>query len=159
MTEFDHHLILETKLGFLTIGEKDDAIVCVKWNYSIPENPHSENRLLEKAAREILEYLNGERQTFNIPTTFIKGTPFQIGVWNALKSIPYGQTVSYGQVADILNKPRAARAVGRANHENPLCLIIPCHRVIGQSGALTGYAGGLHIKQKLLELEGISLLR
>lgn len=72
MTEFDHHLILETKLGSLTIGEKDDAIVCVKWNYSISENPHSENRLLEKAAREILEYLNGERQTFNIPTTFIK---------------------------------------------------------------------------------------
>lgn len=159
MTVFDHHLILETELGSLTIGEKDDAIVCVKWNYNISETPHSENKLLEEAAREILEYLNGKRQAFNIPTAFIKGTPFQIRVWNALKSIPYGQTVSYGQVADILNKPHAARAVGRANHENPLCLIIPCHRVIGQSGALTGYAGGLHIKQKLLELEGISQFR
>lgn len=157
MTEFDHHLIIETALGPLTLCEKNDAIVCVKWHYHIPGTTRSENWLLEETAREILEYLNGQRKMFNIPTAFVKGTPFQISVWNALKRIPYGQTVSYGQLAGFLNKPHAARAIGKANHENPLCLIIPCHRVIGQNGSLTGYAGGLQVKQKLLELEGVRI--
>lgn len=153
MLTYDHHLILETPLGPLTICEKNEAIVCVKWHYDLPSATDSDNLLLEKTAKEILEYLDGQRRHFDIPTAFLKGTPFQISTWTALKDIPYGETVSYGQLATRLHKPRAARAIGRANHENPLCLLIPCHRVVGQNGSLTGYAGGLDIKQKLLELE------
>lgn len=153
MLTYDNHLILDTKLGSLTICEKDQTIVCVKWHYDLPPTNYSGSRLLEKTAKEILEYLDGKRHHFDIPTTFIKGTPFQINVWKALTHIPYGETVSYSQLANRLNNPHAARAIGRANHENPLCLLIPCHRVIGQNGSLTGYAGGLNIKQKLLELE------
>lgn len=153
MLTYDHYLILDTKLGPLTICEKSETIVYVKWHYDLPTTTDPGNLLLEKTAKELLEYLDGKRCHFDIPTTFIKGTPFQICVWKALMHIPYGKTVSYSQLACLLNTPHAARAIGKACHENPLCLLVPCHRVIGQNSSLTGYAGGLDIKQKLLELE------
>ncbi len=81
------------------------------------------------------------------------GTPFQRSVWEALRTIPYGETRTYGQIAALIGHPRAARAVGMANHRNPLCLVVPCHRVVGAGGGLTGYAGGLEIKRRLLALE------
>lgn len=108
--------------------------------------------LLSQAAREIGEYFAGRRRAFTVPTA-AAGTPFQQAVWNALKEIPYGETRSYGEIARQIGHPRASRAVGQANNRNPLPIVVPCHRVIGASGALTGYAGGLDIKVRLLELE------
>jgi AraC family transcriptional regulator, regulatory protein of adaptative response / methylated-DNA-[protein]-cysteine methyltransferase len=99
------------------------------------------------------EYLEGNRQQFTIPI-HAKGTPFQLKVWEELRRIPYGETKSYGELAVNVGNPKGQRAVGMANHCNPIGVIVPCHRVIGKSGSLTGYAGGVDIKQRLLELEG-----
>ena len=103
--------------------------------------------------RQLAEYFAGERTAFELPLA-PAGTPFQRNVWDALLAIPYGETRSYGELAAAVGKPGAARAVGRANHDNPIGVVIPCHRVIGAGGALTGYAGGLDRKRYLLELEG-----
>lgn len=103
---------------------------------------------------EFREYFAGERQGFTLPLA-AKGTEFQQAVWQALCDIPYGETCSYGEIARRIGRPKAVRAVGAANGRNPLSIIVPCHRVIGQNGSLTGYAGGLAIKQALLKLEGI----
>jgi methylated-DNA-[protein]-cysteine S-methyltransferase len=93
-------------------------------------------------------------RTFDLPLQ-PKGTPFQHQVWRELRSIPYGRTISYGELARRLGRPSAQRAVGAANGRNPLPIVIPCHRVIGSDGTLTGYAGGLGIKRRLLEIEGV----
>lgn len=101
---------------------------------------------------ELLEYLQGKRWNFSIPFYF-RGTPFQLAVWNALCGIPYGQTKSYSDIADQIQKPAAVRAVGAAIGANPVLITVPCHRVIGKSGALTGYRGGMEMKTRLLQLE------
>jgi methylated-DNA-[protein]-cysteine S-methyltransferase len=101
-------------------------------------------------------YFAGRLQRFTLPLA-ARGTAFQQAVWQALCDIPYGETRSYGEIARTIGKPSASRAVGAANGRNPLSIIVPCHRVIGQNGSLTGYAGGLPIKQVLLHLEGIAL--
>ena len=85
----------------------------------------------------------------------LKGTPFQMKVWEELRKIPYGETLSYGQIAENVGNPKAARAVGMANNKNPIMIIVPCHRVIGKNGKLVGYAGGVDIKEKLLKIEGV----
>lgn len=103
---------------------------------------------------EFRAYFAGELQRFTLPLA-AQGTAFQRSVWQALCDIPYGETRSYGDIAQAIGKPSASRAVGAANGRNPLSIIVPCHRVIGQNGSLTGYAGGLPIKQALLKLEGI----
>ncbi len=103
--------------------------------------------------RQLAEYFAGERTAFELPLA-PTGTPFQRDVWDALLAIPYGETRSYGELAAAVGKPGAARAVGRANHDNPIGVVIPCHRVIGAAGSLTGYAGGIDRKRYLLELEG-----
>ena len=108
------------------------------------------------AIRELHEYLKGERQGFDLSLD-LRGTPFQLSVWNALKAIPYGQTTSYGAIAEHVDRPRAVRAVGQAVGANPVAIVLPCHRVIGSSGNLTGYAGGLPLKERLLALEKGSL--
>jgi len=105
-----------------------------------------------RAARELQEYAAGERKKFTVPLD-LQGTSFQRKVWSALRTIPYGQTRSYGEIARQVGNPRAARAVGMANHENPVAVVVPCHRVIAGDGALGGYAGGLQKKSRLLELE------
>jgi methylated-DNA-[protein]-cysteine S-methyltransferase len=102
---------------------------------------------------ELREYFAGKRRTFTIPLA-PKGTPFQLAVWNALLEIPYGDTISYSELAQRIGKPSAVRAVGAANGANPIPVIIPCHRVIGANGSLTGYGGGIERKQWLLALEG-----
>ena len=99
-----------------------------------------------------MEYFQGKRKDFDLPI-YAPGTPFQTAVWHEISRIPYGQTRSYGQIAAILGKPKASRAVGQAANRNPLWIIVPCHRVVGKNQALTGYAGGLETKQALLELE------
>lgn len=110
--------------------------------------------------REVIEQLNGyfarTRTTFDIPLA-PHGTPFQMRVWQALLEIPYGQTASYGQLAERIGNPRAVRAVGLANGRNPIPILIPCHRVIGANGSLTGYGGGLETKRLLLDLEAQTL--
>lgn len=110
------------------------------------------NALLCLAAQQLREYLSGGRRTFSLPLA-PRGTPFQRAVWRALCDIPYGQTRSYAQVAAAVGNPRAARAVGMACNRNPIGILIPCHRVVGANGALTGYAGGMDKKAALLELE------
>lgn len=117
-----------------------------------------ETTLIKKAAAQITEYLDGKRRTFDLPLA-PHGTDFQLNVWNTLQKIPYGETRSYKQIAEAIGNPKAVRAVGMANNRNPIPIIIPCHRVIGADNSLTGYAGGLGLKQKLLELENSSFGR
>lgn len=108
--------------------------------------------LLSMATIQLDEYFQGKRTTFSLPFK-LTGTPFQLAVWKELQNIPYGQTTSYKEIAQKINKPKACRAVGMANNKNPLPIIIPCHRVIGSNGKLIGYAGGLKLKNYLLKLE------
>ena len=107
---------------------------------------------LEEAIRQLRDYFAGTRRTFDIPLD-LRGTDFQMRVWRAVAQIPFGRTQSYGDIARLICKPKACRAVGAANRANPLPIVIPCHRVIGSNGSLTGYAGGLSVKQALLDLE------
>lgn len=111
-------------------------------------------KAVEFARIQVEEYAEGKRRVFDLPLK-PAGTPFQLEVWDQLLLIPYGETRSYGELAAMLGNPKASRAVGRANGTNPISIIVPCHRVIGASGALTGYGGGLPMKQKLLRLEGV----
>lgn len=108
--------------------------------------------LLSMATIQLDEYFQGKRTIFSLPFK-LAGTPFQLAVWKELQNIPYGKTTSYKEIAQKINKPKAYRAVGMANNKNPLPIIIPCHRVIGSNGKLIGYAGGLKLKNYLLELE------
>jgi methylated-DNA-[protein]-cysteine S-methyltransferase len=108
---------------------------------------------LAPVARELREYFAGERTTFDVPLAFDRGTEFQQSVWRALTEIPYGETISYGELARRIGRPDRARAVGAANGQNPIPVIVPCHRVIGADGSLVGFGGGLDRKRTLLELE------
>ena len=112
-----------------------------QWTYA--EKP------FQRSIRQLHEYFSGKRKTFTINLA-PQGTPFQQRVWEALRAIPYGQTLSYGQIAKAVGKPKASRAVGAANGQNPISIIVPCHRVIGSNGKLVGYGGGLSIKETLL---------
>lgn len=107
---------------------------------------------LQSYAAELIEYLQGTRQSFSIPFD-LRGTPFQLAVWNALCSIPYGQTKSYSDIANQIQRPAAVRAVGAAIGANPVLIMVPCHRVIGMNGALIGFRAGMDVKKKLLQLE------
>ncbi len=109
--------------------------------------------LCERVVVQLSEYFDGSRTEFDLPLD-LEGTPFQESVWTALSTIPYGETVTYATQADRIGRPSAVRAVGAANGRNPVPIVLPCHRVIGASGSLTGYAGGLDRKRRLLELEG-----
>lgn len=110
--------------------------------------------LLREAQAQLLQFLQGTRQHFDLPLDLGAGTPFQQSVWRALQGIPYGETTRYGTLAQALGRPQAARAVGAAVGRNPWSIVVPCHRVLGTDGALTGYAGGLERKEALLQLEG-----
>lgn len=142
-----------TLLGNLVITGTIDAITSIYLG-TLPHPPGTNIRtpLINKAFLEIKEYLEGRRKHFDIPLA-PKGTAFQQKVWNALCTIPYGETRSYSEIAEIIGNPKACRAVGMANNKNPIIIMIPCHRVIGKNGSLTGYAGGLEIKEYLLHLE------
>ena len=127
--------------------EKQDHPIIDKLRTDIPAHG-----FLREAARQLGEYLEGKRREFDLELDFA-GTPFQESVWKALRGIPFGATLSYKQLAARIGNPNAVRAVGTANGRNPLCIIIPCHRVIASDGSLGGYVGGLPIKAKLLALE------
>lgn len=113
--------------------------------------------LIKDTINQLEEYFKGKRKDFNIPL-LIEGTDFRKIVWKALENIPYGKVCTYIDIAKAVDCPKGARAVGNAIHNNPISIIIPCHRIIGKSGNLTGYAGGIDKKEKLLELEGYKLL-
>jgi len=110
----------------------------------------------KRALDQLHEYFAGERRAFDLPLD-VRGTPFQIDVWNALRAIPYGASRSYGMIAQEVGRPKAARAVGQAAAANPIPIIVPCHRMVGKSGQLVGFGGGLPLKEKLLMLEQGSL--
>jgi methylated-DNA-[protein]-cysteine S-methyltransferase len=112
--------------------------------------------VLDETASQIAEYLAGRRRVFTVPLA-PEGTAFQQEVWVRIREIPFGCTAEYGEVASALGKPGAARAVGAATGRNPVSILVPCHRMVGRGGALTGYAGGLHRKRALLRLEGVLL--
>jgi len=140
----------------ITVGIASDgnAIVGVFFGRSRAQLPGTiaETPLIKKAAVQIEEYLAGKRTQFSLPLA-MHGTAFQMAVWQALQSIPYGETRSYKEIAVMIGKPKAARAVGMANNRNPISIIVPCHRVIGHDGSLVGYGSGIPLKKYFLELE------
>ena len=145
--------MFDTLLGTMAVGEEDGHITRVYLpNSPMPRLMPHKTPLLERAEGQIREYFDGRRQEFDLPLTFV-GTDFQKKVWQALTEIPYGKTVTYGALAERIGCPGGARAVGAANHCNPLPILVPCHRVVGAGGNLTGYAGGMEMKKFLLELE------
>ena len=151
------HRLLQTKLGRLLIVADGRGIVRVQFeDAQHPSTPAPDSKpgggLVDEAARQLGAYLRGDLIQFDLPLA-PAGTPFQQRVWTQLRKIPYGQTACYGDIARRLRMSKAARAVGGACHRNPIGIIIPCHRVIGRSGSLTGYASGLERKRKLLALE------
>lgn len=144
---------MQSPIGLLTIEETDGAITALRFGGETVSPPPTP--LLQRAAQQLTEYFAARRRRFDLPLR-PQGTAFQQAAWSALCDIPYGQTRTYAQQAAAIGNPKACRAVGMANHCNPLPLFIPCHRVIGAGGKLTGYAGGLAIKRFLLELEQTS---
>jgi methylated-DNA-[protein]-cysteine S-methyltransferase len=118
----------------------------------VPRGTSRELPVFRHAEEELAAYLAGTRAAFTVPTR-AEGTPFQLRVWDVLKTIPYGETATYGDVAKEIGQPNASRAVGMANNRNPISIVVPCHRVIGRSGELVGYGGGLDRKKYLLALE------
>lgn len=144
-------------IGTLLLVANDHALIGLymenhKYVYEIPVHAQTGSDLLKQACQQIREYFEGLRQDFTIPLQ-LQGTLFQQSVWNELSKIPFGATISYSHLAKRLNKPEALRAVGLANGKNPISIVVPCHRVIGTNGTLTGYAGGIERKQWLLEHE------
>lgn len=146
-------LRFETPFGPMAL-EGESALTRLWLPNALPDDRgrEEESPLLRAARTQLLEYLSGARRSFDLPLD-PAGTAFQRSVWEALAAIPYGQTRTYGEIAAAVGRPRAVRAVGQANHVNPLPIFIPCHRVVGKNGALTGYAGGLDLKRALLALE------
>lgn len=149
---------MQSNIGAIFLIASDKGLKGVflkKQNLPITKSLKEKNprvRILANTAKQLEEYFAGKRTDFDLPFD-IEGTAFQKQVWKALSKIPYGKTVSYSDIAKKINNPKAVRAVGSANGKNPLCIIIPCHRVIAADGTLGGYSSGLHIKTKLLALE------
>lgn len=143
-----------TPLGEVGIAEENGFITNLFFNKTVAprEFEIDETPLLQKAAAQLNEYLSGKRTRFDLPLA-PEGTSFQCQCWEALRTIPYGETRSYGEQAALIGNPKASRAVGRANGQNPISIFIPCHRVVGVNGSLTGFAGGIEAKKWLLELE------
>ncbi len=177
----------QSAIGTVTIAEQNAKLITLQFGKIMPEiisnekiifYPHAndptgnrpekndagkpnifhlyESELLAETRIQLVQYLAGQRFDFDLPLA-PTGTPFQKSVWNALLSIPYGHTCSYKAIARSIGKPKACRAVGQANNRNPIAIIIPCHRVIGTNGSITGYGGGIRLKQRLLALERSSL--
>lgn len=151
---------MKSPVGELKLVASDKGLAAILWENDNPRRvrlaPVSEDKnhpVLLEAERQLKDYFSGKRKSFSVKLDF-KGTEFQKKVWAALLTIPFGETRSYGQIAEQMKNPKAVRAVGAANGKNPISIIAPCHRVIGSTGKLTGFAGGLEAKARLLALEG-----
>jgi methylated-DNA-[protein]-cysteine S-methyltransferase len=142
----------QTEIGRIGLAERDGALTELAFKAQPAPDRRSEPELIKRAFAQIEEYLAGRRKRFDLPLR-VEGTPFMRRVWDELCRIPYGETRSYKAVATAIGQPGAMRAVGMANNRNPIALIIPCHRVIGADGSLTGFGGGLDVKRYLLDLE------
>ncbi|MEU6682383.1 methylated-DNA--[protein]-cysteine S-methyltransferase [Streptomyces sp. NPDC046832] len=151
------HTVTDSPYGPLTLVA-DDGVLCGLYMTDQRHRPPEESfgtrddTLFAEAEEQLKAYFAGELKEFTVPLR-LNGTPFQRRVWDALRRIPYGETRTYGRLADALGTPAASRAVGLANGRNPVGIIVPCHRVIGANGSLTGYGGGLERKQRLLDFE------
>ncbi|QIZ62533.1 methylated-DNA--[protein]-cysteine S-methyltransferase [Acinetobacter indicus] len=152
-------MYMPSPVGRLKLVATDSALVAVIWDNENPKRVRQaelveqlDHPILLDAQQQLKEYFQGQRQTFELPLDF-EGTEFQKKVWQALLNIPFGETRSYRQIAEQVGSPKAVRAVGAANGQNPISIIAPCHRVIGSSGKLVGFAGGLDNKEILLKLE------
>ncbi|MGB3725824.1 MAG: methylated-DNA--[protein]-cysteine S-methyltransferase [Glaciecola sp.] len=144
---------LTTPVGHLLVKANPQAITHVSFiDNAARIGPQQESHLTQHAAKQLDEYIKGKRKDFDLPLA-ANGTVFQQQVWQQLLSVPFGKTASYLDIANAINNPKACRAVGAANGKNPIAIIVPCHRIIGANGSLTGYAGGLTRKTFLLELE------
>jgi len=152
--------IASTNQGLCYVGSQNKLFAeladWTKKNFPVSQLVQN-NEKLEPYATEIIDYLEGNRKTFTSPLDY-KGTEFQVAVWNALRDINYGETKSYSDIANYINNPQAVRAVGAAIGANPVLITIPCHRVVGKNGSLTGYRGGLEMKKQLLAIEKNSLV-
>jgi methylated-DNA-[protein]-cysteine S-methyltransferase len=152
--------MVDSPVGKLTLVASDRGLAAILWENDRPRrvrlNLQAEDTahpVLVETERQLAEYFAGQRTAFAL-TLDVTGTPFQQKVWSALLTIPFGETRSYGEIARQVGSPEAVRAVGAANGRNPVSIVAPCHRVIGASGKLTGFAGGLEVKARLLALEG-----
>lgn len=147
-----YYITYNAPFGTLYVGEENSSLVFISLSKPQIQISFNPTPCLNKAVSQLNEYFNSKRTSFDLPLN-LKGTKFQTKVWQALLSIPYAQTVSYQDIALKIGNPKAVRAVGAANAKNPLAIVIPCHRVIGKNGKLTGYNGGLSVKEFLLNLE------
>lgn len=152
-----YYCFLDTPIGELLLAGEDGALSMIGFpKGSMRREPEPDwifnEKPLADACAQLREYFAGERREFNLPLK-LNGTEFQISVLEALQQIPYGETTSYGEIAKRIGRPRAVRAVGAANGRNPIPIVVPCHRVIGSTGDLTGFGGGLDTKEALLRLE------
>ncbi len=153
------HTTVASPIGELVLLADGDALCEIRFDVADipPDSPRVDSGVLREAARQLLGYADGVRTAFDLPLRPRFGGAFERRVWAHVAAIPYGTTTTYGEIAAALGAPGSARAVGAANGRNPLPLVVPCHRVIGARGALTGYAGGLESKRRLLEHEGALL--
>jgi methylated-DNA-[protein]-cysteine S-methyltransferase len=152
-----YYCYLDTPIGELLLAGEDNALSMIGFpKGSMRRDPEADwiynEKPLANARQQLAEYFAGTRKNFDLPLKF-HGTEFQVNVLKALQKIPYGETVSYGEIAKRIGKPKAVRAVGAANGRNPIPIVVPCHRVIGSGGDLTGFGGGLDTKEALLRLE------
>lgn len=154
--------IIETALGPIRLSAIAKGLTEVEFignspaSHDIPAEADIQGKeaaaVLKQAEIQLKEYFEGRRKDFDLPLA-ARGTEFQMRVWKELQKIPYGETRTYGEIAEAIGRPKAARAIGGANNRNPLSIIVPCHRVVGKNGDLVGYASGLDLKEKLLKLE------
>ena len=145
-------MFLDTPIGYLQIEASEKGVTMVK-RVDMPTHTQPGNAIVEACKIQLTEYFNRKRTDFDIPLDYDDKSDFMVQVWDALKEIPYGTTTSYSSIAQKIGSPKSVRAVGLANKHNPIAIIVPCHRVIGKSGDLTGYFYGLDTKRELLELE------
>jgi methylated-DNA-[protein]-cysteine S-methyltransferase len=157
--------LMNSPVGVLKLIASDRGLAAILWEKDDPQRvrlqaaaAEGSHPLLRETERQLTAYFAGQRETFSLELDFV-GTDFQKRVWQALLTIPFGETRSYGQIARQIGRPKAVRAVGAANGKNPISIVAPCHRVIGADGTLTGFAGGLGIKARLLEMENRRLGR
>ena len=157
MSETVLHTTIESPVGDLLLIGDGERLLGLHMQEGrrpghVPPDAKAASEPFAATREQLSQYFAGERTDFDLPLAPV-GTPFQEGVWRALREIPYGETASYGELAERIGRPSASRAVGMANGRNPISIVVPCHRVIGASGELTGYAGGVERKRFLLELE------
>jgi methylated-DNA-[protein]-cysteine S-methyltransferase len=150
----------DSPIGRLPLITNENALIALLWEDDNPKRVplkwkliEDDNEIANSVKNQLTEYFNGKRRVFDLPLE-VYGTPFQKDIWKHLQNIPFGETRSYGQLAKAIGNPKASRAVGAANGKNPISIILPCHRVVGSNGNLTGFAGGVEAKDFLLKLEG-----